>query len=115
MKEKLIEILETFCPGNVFLQGSMNAGADFPQKFITFFTTSSDFAAFYSNEANRVEWSISVMFYSSDPQEVLDIPPQIVIALRDAGFIPEGAGNDIYSDIPSHTGWAMDFIFPEKY
>lgn len=115
MKEKLIEILETFCPDDVYLQGTLNPDEAYPQKFITFFTTDSAFDVFYNNDANRINWYVSVMFYSSNPAEVQSVPPQIIRALRAEGFIPQNAGLDVISDVDTHTGWAMDFIYPEKY
>lgn len=115
MKEKLIQILETFCPDNVYLQGTLNPEEAYPAKFITFFTTDSDFDAFYDNDANRIDWYVSVMFYSSNPAEVQSIPPAIIRALKSAGFIPTSAGIDVISDVITHTGWAMDFIYPELY
>ena len=114
MKELLISILEQFCD-DVFLQGTLNPDEAYPQKFITFFVTASDFNAFYDDGADRIDWRVYVMFYSNDPQEVLDMPPQIIRALRAEGFIPQSAGNDLISDVITHTGWAMDFIYPEKY
>ena len=114
MKELLISILERFCD-NVFLQGTLNPEEAYPQKLITFFVTQSPFDDFYDNDANKINWYVNVMFYSDNPQEVLDVPPQIIRALRSEGFIPQGAGTDILSDIESHTGWAMEFIFRENY
>lgn len=115
MKEKLIQILETFCPDNVYLQGTLNSDEAYPAKFITFFVTDSNFDAFYNNDANRIDWYVSVMFYSSNPAEVLTIPPQIIRALKAVGFIPQNAGLDIISGVQTHTGWAMEFIYPEIY
>lgn len=115
MKEKLIEILDEFCPNCVFLQGTLNPEVEYPQKFITFFTADSDFDAFYNNNANRIEWYVSVMFYSSDPAEVMSVPPEIIRALKAEGFIPRNAGYDIISDVQTHTGFAMNFIYPEIY
>lgn len=115
MKEKLIEILETFCPDDVYLQGTLNPEQPYPAKFITFFTTDSEFDQFYDNDANDINWYVSVMFYSSNPAEVLNVPPQIIRALKTEGFIPQNAGIDIISDVETHTGWAMDFIYQEKY
>jgi len=115
MKEKLIEILETFTPDNVYLQGTLNPEEAYPQKFTTFFTTDSEFNSFYDDNSHRINWSVSVMFYSDNPAEVQTIPPQIITALRNNGFIPTSAGYDIISDVQTHTGWAMSFIYPEKY
>lgn len=115
MKEELIQILETFCPDDVYLQGTLNPETPYPQKFITFFTTDSEFDQFYDDNANKTNWHLSVIFYSNNPQEVLEIPPQIIRALWAAGFIPENAGTDMLSDYATHTGWAMDFVYQEKY
>lgn len=115
MKETLIEILSQFVGDEVYLQGTMAEDQAYPDKFITYFTSGSDFESFYDNDPNRIDWTLSVIFYSSDPNEVLEIPPQIIRALRSEGFIPINAGMDVISDVISHTGWAMDFIYPEKY
>lgn len=115
MKEKLIAILDEFCPHCVFLQGTINPDISYPQKFITFFVSDSDFNEFYDDDANRIDWYVNVMFYSSDPAEVLSVPPLIIRALKAQGFIPQNAGIDIISDVQTHTGWAMEFIYPEKY
>lgn len=113
MKELLISILEGFCD-DVFLQGTLNPDVPYPQKFITFFVTDSPLDAFFDDDSNRIDWYVDVMFYSCDPQEVLDVPIQIIRALKAEGFIPQGAGTDILSDVPTHTGWAMEFIFRDK-
>ena len=115
MKTELIKILEEFCPDNVYLQGTLNPDAEYPAKFITFFTTDSEFDAFYDNDANRIDWRVSVIFYSSDPAEVENVPPLIIKALKAEGFVPINAGIDVISDTPTHTGWAMDFYYPEIY
>lgn len=114
MKELLISILEQFCPDNVFLQGSLNPNEPYPQKFITFFITSTEDNSFYNNSLSAEDWDFSVMFYSDDPTEVNTIPAQISAALKSAGFIPQGKGNDLMSDRPTHTGWAMDFLYREN-
>ena len=115
MKEKLIEILEQFVGENVFLQGSVAEDAVYPAKFATFFTTTSEFDKYYNDKANQINWTVSVIFYSADPAEVLSVPPQIVRAMKAEGFLPQNAGIDVISDVHTHTGWAMDFIYPEKY
>lgn len=114
MKDLLISILEQFCPDNVYLQGSLNPDEAYPSKFITFFVTTTDDIAFYSNDVVAVEWDFYVIFYSADPSEVNTIPSQISTALKAAGFIPQGKGNDLLCDRPTHTGWAMNFKYREN-
>lgn len=114
MKELLISILETFCPNAVFLQGTLNPEEPYPQKFITFFVTDSDFDVFYDDDPNKIFWYVSVIFYSNNPVEVNTIPRNIINALHNAGFLPQNAGIDLITDTKTHTGWAMDFIYPEQ-
>lgn len=114
MKEKLISILECFCPDNVFLQGTLNEDEAFPQKFITFFVTDTNDLEFFDNAPAAAAWHFSVIFYSSNPAEVNSIPFTIAAALKQAGFIPLGKGRDVMSGKPTHTGWAMDFIIREN-
>jgi len=118
VKEKLINVLEQFCPDNVFLQGTLNAEQDFPQKFITFFITSSQLNAFYDNVESERDFYITVIFYSNNPAEISTYAENIMNALRADGFVLEDAGNDIISTVPTntptHTGWAMDFIYIKR-
>lgn len=114
MKQKLIDILEKHCPSNVYLQGTMNPDEAYPAEFVTFWTPSTDDHAHYDNAAASVDWNFSVIYYSSDPTQVNKKPFQIAADLKAAGFVQQGKGNDILSDEPTHTGWAMDFVYTEK-
>lgn len=113
VKENLISILETYCPDNVYLQGTLNPEAAYPNTFITFYITDSEFNAFYDDDANRTDWSIAVMIYSNNPDTIDTIAKGVIKDCKVAGFIPQGAGNDIPSDVYTHTGWAIDFIYPQ--
>lgn len=113
MKQTLINVLETFCPDNVYLQGTLAESETYPETFITFWTNYTDDNQHFDDEVYSVDWNFSVMFYSIDPTLVNSKPAEISAALRAAGFIPQGKGNDLISDEPTHTGWAMDFIYTE--
>lgn len=113
MKQTLINVLETFCPDNVYLQGTLADDAAYPDEFITFWTNYTDDNQHFDDEVYSVDWNFSVMYYSSDPALVNAKPALIRTALKNAGFIPQGKGNDLVSDSPSHTGWAMEFIKTE--
>lgn len=114
MKQKLIDVLETFCPSNVYLQGSMNATATYPEEFITFFTMQTNDLAHYDNAVRAVGWRFAVIYYSDDPVKVNTKPFEIAAALKAAGFVPQGKGSDILSDEPTHTGFAMEFLYAER-
>lgn len=113
MKSTLIELLETVCP-NVYLQGTLAENAEYPESFITFWTYDTNDKTFYDNNPHNEEWKFSIIFYSSDPLKVETKPAEIRAKLKQAGFIPQGKGNDIPSDRPSHTGWVTDYIYKEK-
>lgn len=112
VKSNLITALDAFCPDNVFLQGTLNPDEQYPDKFITFFITTSELGAYYNNDPNRADFYINVMFYSNNPTEVATVPTGIIESLKSAGFVPENYGYDIYSGKKSHTGWAMEFVYP---
>lgn len=111
MKQKLIEELEKICPQQVYLQGTLNENEAFPDNFITFWTDLTEEDTFYDDNAKSVIWHFSVIFYSNNPSLVVSKPAEIRAALKKAGFIPQGIGNDIPSGEQSHTGWAMDFVY----
>ena len=105
IKQLLIDILEKYCPNNVYLQGTLNPDEAYPETFITFWINFTDDNAHYDDKVHSVDWNCSVIYYSSDPQLVNTIPEKIITDLISLGFIPQGKGNDIPSDHPSHTGW----------
>lgn len=116
MKQRLINALQScgFVDGEtIFLQGTINPGEAYPSSFVTFWTNYTENAAHFDNAVHSVDWDFSVMFYSNDPAQVQTKPLEIAAALRAAGFIQQGKGNDLASDIDTHTGWAMDFIGTE--
>lgn len=113
MKQLLINTLETICPNNVFLQGTLVPNTAYPDSFITFWTNYTDDNSHFDDETFSIDWNFSVIFYSNDPTLVGTKPDEIITALKNVGFIPQGKGNDVPSDIASHTGWAMDFIYTE--
>lgn len=113
MKEKLIEILKKF-GYPVFLQGSLNADDPYPDSFITYWTDDTFDISHYDNDTVSWSWNFSVIFYSNDPALVNSKHDEIRKELKAAGFIPQGKGQDILSDEPTHTGWAMDFIYLEN-
>ena len=112
VKEKLINELSKF-GYPVFLQGSLNADDVYPDSFITFFTNDTEDGSHYDDDTTSFIWQFAVMFYSNEPALVNSKPEEIRKALKAAGFIPQGKGQDILSDEPTHTGWAMDFIYKE--
>lgn len=114
MKQKLVDILETFCPDNVFLQGTRNPNEAYPPELLTFWTNYTEDRAHYDNKVDSVKWNFYVMYYADDPTLVNTKPLKIAAALKAAGFVQQGKGNDVLSDEATHTGWAMEFTYSEK-
>lgn len=113
MKSELYNVLNTICPNNVYLQGTIDENVDYPGSFITFWTNYTADNSHYDDDVHSIDWQFSVMYYSSDPSSIPTMADEIRSELKKNGFIPQGRGNDIVSDVASHTGWAMDFIKTE--
>lgn len=112
MKQKLIDVLKTF-GFPVFLQGTLNADEKYPDTFITFWCDYTADNSHYNNDVHSVDWNFSVILYSVDAKTVNTKSEEIRKALKAVGFIPQGKGQDIPSDEPTHTGWAMEYIITE--
>ena len=117
MKNKLITALAGigFAEGKtLFLQGTFPDGEEYPETFVTFWTDSTDDGAHFDNETISYNWSFTVILYSNNPEIVNTKHNEIRAALKAAGFIPQGKGQDVPSDETAYTGWAMDFVYTEQ-
>lgn len=111
-KDLLVSTLNTIQPG-VKIQGTYQEGEEYPDTFITFFTIDVPELKHHDDEVSSWEWNFQVMNYSTNPDTVQTQADSIRSALKAAGFIPQGKGQDLLSDEPTHTGWAQDFKFIE--
>lgn len=117
MKNKLITTLSEigFVEGKtLFLQGTFPDDEEYPETFVTFWTNSTDDGAHFDNETTSFDWAFTVILYSNNPEIVNTKHNEIRAALKAAGFIPQGKGQDVPSGEPTHTGWAMDFVCVEE-
>lgn len=103
MKGQLIETLETF-GFPVFLQGSMNEDDPYPPSFFTFWNNQTPEDTHYDNEPSRAVWGFWVYFYSDDPSLVDTKLEEAKKLLKSKGWIFEGKGEDVKSDVQTHTG-----------
>lgn len=116
MKNLLIETLSKvgFIAGEtLFLQGTFNPAEKYPDTFATFWTNNTAAGVHFDNDTKSYNWAFTVILYSNNPAIVNEKPNEIRAALKAAGFIPQGKGQDVPSDEPTHTGWAMDFLKTE--
>ena len=111
MKELLISLLVTF-GYPIFLQGSL--GDDpYPDSFFTFWNDDSYDEQFYDNAEHSTIWSVDVNFYSTDPALVNSILLDVKRLLKSNKFIVSGAGHDVASDEPTHTGRGLTALYIE--
>lgn len=113
MKEKLIEILETF-GYPVFLQGSLNSDDAYPDSFFTFWNNYANDLVHYDNDTRAYEWSFDVNFYSTSPQSVNTMLEAVRTALKAGGFVVRGKGHDVLSDEITHTGRGLNVLYREE-
>lgn len=114
IKEKLLTVMATFkLP--IFLQGSLSDNAAYPPAFFTFWNTNSEDGSFYDNAEKATIWRFTVNVYATDPTTVNTILVQLKAALRADGWTIDGAGFDVMSDEPTHTGRAIDITYVERF
>jgi hypothetical protein len=95
-------------------QGSLLPDEAYPDHFFTYWNNASDGDSFYDNDENSVIWNYSVNFYSVDELLVDSKLMEAKRLLREAGFIVAGAGHDVASDEPTHTGRGITALYREK-
>lgn len=109
MKNLLIQTLQSL-GYPVFLQGSLEEDAPYPESFFTFWNNYADGEAFYDNDEHFYVWDFDVNFYSSDPALVNSKLLEAKGLLKAQGFIASGKGYDVASDEPTHTGRGMNVL-----
>lgn len=110
MEDELIEILESF-GYPVIRQGSISESDEYPSNFFTFWNNDSPIHVFYDNEEHGIDWDFDVNFYSIDPALTYNILAQARKKLREHNWIIQGAGYDVASDEPTHTGRGMRALY----
>lgn len=113
VKELLISVLESF-GYPVFLQGSLAEDEAYPESFFTFFNNDSYDAMFYDNSEYETLYDFDLNFYSIDPELVNSILLEAKKALKKQGFVIDGAGYDVASDEPTHTGRGINLTYIER-
>lgn len=98
----------------VRLQGSLLPDEPYPEHFFTFWNNAADGQSFYSNKEGAIAWAYNVNFYSTDPAKVNSELLRAKALLKAADFIVTGAGHDVASDEPTHTGRGIDVFYLEK-
>lgn len=113
MVDLLISTLETL-GYPVKLQGSMLPDEPYPNSFFTFWNDSADGDSYYSDQEGAIVWAYSVNFYSNDPLLTNSKLLEAKALLKAQGFIVGGAGYDVMSDEPTHTGRGITVLYRQK-
>lgn len=95
-------------------QGSMLPDESYPDHFFTFWNDSADGIGHYSNLEGAVLWQYSLNFYSTDPVLVNSKLLEAKQLLKSAGWVVSGAGYDVMSDEPTHTGRGITILYRQE-
>lgn len=113
MEDLLISTLEAL-GYPVKLQGSLLPDEPYPDSFFTYWNDSADGSSYYSNNEGAILWTYSLNFYSTDPVLVNTKLLEAKKLLKSAGFIVSGAGYDVASDEPTHTGRGITILYRQE-
>lgn len=113
MEDLLIKTLEQL-GYPVRRQGSLSPHEPYPEHFFTFWNDAADGEGFYSNTETAIVWQYSVSFYSVSPVLVNSMLLSAKELLKLEGFIVTGAGYDVESDEPTHTGRSIEAIYRQE-
>ena len=113
MEDLLISTLEAL-GYPVRKQGSLLPDEPYPDSFFTFWNDSTDGSSYYSNNEGAIVWAYSLNFYSTDPVLVTSKLLEAKVLLKNAGFIVSGAGYDVPSDDPTHTGRGIGLLYRQE-
>lgn len=113
MEDLLISVLERL-GYPVMRQGSLLADEPYPNHFFTFWNDSADGSSYYSNNEGAILWQYSLNFYSSDPLMVTTKLLEAKALLKSAGWVVNGAGYDVASDEPTHTGRGITALYRQE-
>ena len=113
MEDLLISVLETL-GYPVKRQGSLLPDEPYPDHFFTFWNDSADGTSYYSNNEDAILWAYSLNFYSVDITLVTKKLLEAKALLKSAGWVVSGAGYDVASDEPTHTGRGISLLYRQN-
>lgn len=117
-RQEILEIIEaTGLP--CWRMHEMPSDAVYPDSFFTYLCESAPYGEYYDNKPRAIVWAFAVGFYSNNPNTVDIETDALINRLLSAGWVIDGAGEDVESDEPSHTGrritaYKIDFFESEE-
>lgn len=98
-----------------YLQGSLAETDKYPESFFTFWNFQSEETKTFDNKPVACDWGYWLYFYSTDPILVESVPLQAKELLKAEGFEVWGKGEDVNSDVITHTGRMITIYYHEQY
>lgn len=95
-------------------QGSFKPSELYPDHFFTFWNNSADGTSYYSNKEGALLWVYSLNFYTNNPEYTTSKLLEAKELLIKAGWIVSGAGYDVMSDEPTHTGRGIIITYRQE-
>lgn len=109
LKDKLKNALKTVHK-DVYLKNS--APEILPGMYIVYSAVSSVTDS-YDNAESVTKWRLDTIAYGVDPVAVNSLAVSAREAVKNAGFIPIGKGNDIVTGNAQYTGWIQEYYYIE--
>lgn len=95
-------------------QGSYTEDEELPETFFTFWNTDSPVEGFYDNNSHRNVWFWYVFLYTTDPALIYSKLDEFIIIAKKHGFMADGNGKDIPSDVPNYLGRYIRLTYVEN-
>ena len=110
--DNLITTLENLC-ADVIEQGSMPESVEYPERFYSFWNTSSEDHKHYDNTTYGYTWAVEVNAYAKHPDVVTSMLEAARLQLIAAGWKINGKGHSVASDDPDYSGRGFTAIYLE--
>lgn len=117
MENKLVTLLEGLeleQDFDVILQGTIDPEDGYPDNFFSYWNWETPRDGFYNNKHTKVHWAFQIIAYSTDRNFLIEMTNKAIEELEKNEFIIDSDGEDIASNLQSHTGKMIEVYFIEK-
>lgn len=117
MENKLVSVLEELELSqefDVILQGTIDPEDGYPDNFFSYWNWETPRDGYYDNRHTKVLWGFQIVAYSTDRNFLIEMTKKAIEKLEENKFIIDSDGEDISSNLKSHTGKMIEVYFIEK-
>lgn len=111
--DNLLNTLAPLCT-DIIEQGSLAPNASYKSRFFTFWNSTTEDHKHYNNATHGYVWSVDVNFYSTDPRDVYSTLDAARERLKAEGWVVNGKGHAVASDVNTHTGRGFTALYIER-